>query len=234
MAETRKVAMLRSLVSLFGLLLLFACGEPVTPDARIMLMGDSLMASNRAAEKSVADSMEVLLEEAVTDRSVAGARYFYHLPISGAAGVRLTEQYRPNAWDWVVLNGGGNDLLFGCGCGACDGMLDRLVAKDGRSGAIPSFVARIRQSGAKVIYVGYLRNPGRWTPIKACGPAGNELDARLTRMAQFDVGVTFLPIADLVPRGDTSYHQLDRIHPSPKGSLAIAQRIVRQIKHRGQ
>jgi lysophospholipase L1-like esterase len=81
-----------------------------------------------------------------------------------------------------------------------------------------------------VIYVGYLRNPGTATPVKACGPAGNELDRRLGRMAALDSGVDFLAMSDLVPNGDTSFHQFDRIHPSPKGSRAIAQRIAARIK----
>ncbi|MFN7224058.1 MAG: SGNH/GDSL hydrolase family protein [Paracoccaceae bacterium] len=224
--------MIRPIAALVALALLFGCAEPV-PDgssARILVLGDSMMASNRATGQSVADVIETALQQKVIDRSVVAARYFYALPISGAAGLRLTAQYRPRDWDWVILNGGGNDLLFGCGCGFCDGVLDRLVSQDGRAGTIPAYVARIRQSGARVIYVGYLRNPGTGTPIKGCGPAGNELDRRLTRMARFDAGVTFLPMADLVPHGDTSFHQLDRIHPSVIGSRGIGTRILEEIQ----
>jgi lysophospholipase L1-like esterase len=208
------------------------CGEAVTSttQSRILVLGDSMMASNSVVNGTVADGIEAALGEEVIDRSVIGARYFYLLPLSGAAGLRLDAQYRPGKWDFVVLNGGGNDLLFGCGCGKCDGVLNRLVSPDGRTGAIPTFVAKLRASGARVIYVGYLRNPGTATPVKACGPAGNELDRRLGRMAALDSGVDFLAMSDLVPNGDTSFHQFDRIHPSPKGSRAIAQRIAARIK----
>lgn len=224
--------MVRPVIALLALILLSACGEAVgtAPEARILVLGDSMLASNRASGRAVADVMETALGEEVIDRSVVAARYFYGLPISGAAGLRLTAQYRPGPWQWVVMNGGGNDLLFGCGCGPCAGVLDRLVTQDGRAGAIPSYVARIRQSGARVIYVGYLRNPGVATVIKQCGPAGNELDRRLTAMARRDSGVTFLPMADLVPNGDRSFHQLDLIHPSFKGSEGIGKRIVAQIR----
>ena len=208
------------------------CGEAVTSttQSRILVLGDSMMASNSVVNGTVADGIEAALGEEVIDRSVIGARYFYLLPLSGAAGLRLDAQYRPGKWDFVVLNGGGNDLLFGCGCGKCDGVLNRLVSPDGRTGAIPTFVAKLRASGARVIYVGYLRNPGTATPVNACGPAGNELDRRLGRMAALDSGVDFLAMSDLVPNGDTSFHQFDRIHPSPKGSRAIAQRIAARIK----
>ena len=208
------------------------CGQATgggTQD-RILLLGDSMMASNRGSGQSVAAVVEAAVGQDVSDRSVAGARYFYNLPITGKLGLRLTEQYQKGQWSWVVLNGGGNDLLFGCGCSKCTKMLDRLVSKDGRDGAIPSFIAKIRKTGAKVIYVGYLRNPGLQSPIKACKPAGDELDKRLTRMARRDAGVTFLPMSDLVPSGDRSFQQSDLIHPSVKGSRGIGARIARVIK----
>ncbi|MGO4915010.1 SGNH/GDSL hydrolase family protein [Pseudogemmobacter sp. W21_MBD1_M6] len=226
--------MLKNLISFAALLLLTSCVEPMTgkSDARILVMGDSMMAFNGTNRQSVADAIEASLGEEVIDRAVTGARYFYYLPISGSAGVRITEQYRPGKWEWVVLNGGGNDLLFGCGCGKCDTQLDRLVSADGQRGAIPAFVSTIRASGAKVIYTGYLRNPGVQSPIKACRPVGDELDRRLGRMALRDAGVEFLSIADLVPNGDRSYHQIDLIHPSVKGSRAIGKRIARRIVSR--
>jgi lysophospholipase L1-like esterase len=212
--------------------LLLGCGEQVTSTtkSRILLLGDSMMAANQQNNASVADGIEAILGEEVIDRSVYAARYFYILPISGAAGLRLDAQYVPGKWDWVVLNGGGNDLLFGCGCGLCDGVMNRLVSADGRSGAVPGFVAKIRAGGARVLYVGYLRNPGTATPIKGCRAAGDEFDRRLTAMAALNSGVDFVALSDLVPNGDTSYHQFDRIHPSAKGSRAIAGRIAQRIK----
>lgn len=213
-------------------LFLFGCGEQIADGQRpsILIMGDSMLASNSGVNKAVGDVLETELGQEVIDRSVTGARYFYFLPITGAAGLRIPAQYRQADWDWIVMNGGGNDLLFGCGCGFCAGMLDRLVSADGRAGEIPKFVNSIRQTGARVIYLGYLRNPGTFTPIKGCRTAGDELDRRLAKMATFDKGVTFVPLADLVPKGAWDYHQLDRIHPSVKGSAAIAKRVADVIR----
>ncbi|MDO9525849.1 MAG: SGNH/GDSL hydrolase family protein [Gemmobacter sp.] len=223
--------MLKKLMSLAALLMLFGCGEAVTsaPDARILLLGDSMMASGRGNNRAVADAIETELREEVVDRSVVGARYFYYMPITGLAGLNLTAQFRQGKWDWIVLNGGGNDLLFGCGCWRCDWQIDRLISDDGLSGAIPKFVSKLRATGAQVVYVGYLRNPGIKTPIKGCGPAGNELDRRLTIMDGLDPGLHFLPMSDLVPEGDTSYHLEDLIHPSPKGSAGIGKRVAQRI-----
>lgn len=225
--------MLRALLALLSLSLLLSCGEVVTDsnkDARILLIGDSMMAANRGSGNAVANHIERRLGEEVIDRSVIAARYFYYLPLTGAAGLRLPSQYQPGEWDWVVLNGGGNDLMFGCGCGFCATMVDRLISKDGKSGAIPELVSRIRATGARVVFSGYLRNPGLYTPVRACKPFGDELDRRLARMDAADPGFFFLPMSDLVPRGDPSLHQMDMIHPSPKGSAAIAARIAATIR----
>lgn len=196
----------------------------------ILVMGDSLMASNRVKGGSVAKALGATLGARVKDRSMFGARYFHLLPISGSAGMRIDAQFRGGPWDYVVMNGGGNDLLLGCGCGACKRMLDRLVSADGRSGAIPDLVSEIRATGAKVIYTGYLRTPGVTSPVESCGPLGDKMDLRLAAMAAAIEGVTFVRLADLVRQdGDTSYHAIDLIHPSIKGSRAIAARVAAAI-----
>lgn len=198
----------------------------------VLVMGDSLMASNRLKGASVAKALSKALETPVEDNAMFGARYFYILPISGSAGMRIDAQFRGGPWDYVVMNGGGNDLLFGCGCTACNRMMDRLISADGRSGAIPDLVAEIRATGAKVIYTGYLRTPGVTSPVEGCGPLGDKMDRRLASMAARDDGVTFLPLSDLVQKdGDTSFHSLDLIHPSVKGSRAIAARIKALIEN---
>lgn len=228
--------MLRPLIALLSLLLLSGCGEVVTSstkDARILLMGDSMMAANRGSGRSVAHGIERQLGEEVIDRSVYAARMIYILPISGAAGLSIPAQQQKGNWDWVVLNGGGNDLVFGCICGRCDGMVDRLISADATAGAIPALVSRIRKTGAKVVWAGYLRNPGLFTPIRSCKVYGDELDRRLARLDARDPGMIFLPMSDVVPTGDPSLHQADMVHPSPKGSAAIAARIAAAIRANG-
>ena len=164
------------------------------------------------------------------DRSVSGARFLYALPISGSAGLNIASQYRDGDWDWIVLNGGGNDIWMGCGCGHCAGRIDRLITSDGRKGRIPATVSDLRATGAQVIFVGYMRTPGVQSPIEGCADEGDEMDRRLSRLAALDRGVHFLPLADLVPEGDRSYHGIDLIHPSPKASAAIGGRVAAIIR----
>ncbi|MEM0947831.1 MAG: SGNH/GDSL hydrolase family protein [Pseudomonadota bacterium] len=212
--------------------MLAGCGEVQTrgDGSRILAMGDSLLAWHGATGHAVSDRLEHHLGEPVIDRSVVGARMIYHLPVSGAMGLSIPQQYRADRWDWVVLNGGGNDLWLGCGCTACDHRLNKMITKDGQGGEIPHLVRRMREMGSRVLFVGYLRSPGFGSPIEHCRNEGAAFDARLAAMAKADPGVEFLSLADLVPEGDKSYHALDRIHPSRKGSEAIARRIADVIR----
>lgn len=211
---------------------LWACTEPVPSSgtARIIATGDSMLAWNAASNRSVVDALEQRLGARIVDRSVVGARYHYVLPISGSLGVRIGAQYVSNTWDWAVMNGGGNDLWLGCGCRKCEAQLDRLISEDGTSGTVFQAVQKARADGAKVAYVGYLRTPGQPSVIDHCRAWGDRYEARLERMAARDPGITFVSVADVVPNGDLSFHDVDRIHPSPKGSAAIAARIAAVIR----
>lgn len=211
-----------------ALAVLLGCAEPVpsTGQARIIATGDSLLAWNAASNRSVVRALEKRLGANVVDRSVVGARYHYVLPVSGSLGLRIGSQYAAGRWDWAIMNGGGNDLWLGCGCRRCDAQLNRLISPDGTSGTVVETVRRARADGARVIYVGYLRTPGQPSMIDHCRDIGDAYEARLARMAERDAGITFISVADLVPHGDLSFHATDRVHPSPKGSAAIAARIA--------
>ena len=225
--------MLRQMKWAAGLMLalLAGCGElqGTGEQARILAMGDSMLAWNGTAHQSVSFAIEQELGEPVVDRSVSGAHVLYALPVSGAMGMKISKQYVQGKWDWIVLNGGGNDMWLGCGCARCDTRIDRMISADGKSGAIAEHVAQLRATGAQVVYVGYLRSPGRNSPIEHCRDEGDKFDSRIARMAAADPGVHFISLADLVPYGDRSYHAFDMIHPSVKGSAAIGRRVARTI-----
>ncbi len=214
------------------LFLLSACGDtvPEGQSARILAMGDSLLAWHSLAGKSISDTVSRELQEPVVDRSVSAARILYKLPVSGAAGMNIGKQYTPGEWDWVIVNGGGNDLWLGCGCFACDRKMNRLISSDGRTGAIPAMLIGLRETGAKVIYVGYLRSPGVGSLIEHCRDEGNELEARIARLASQEEGIFFLSNKDLVPYGDRSYHAADMIHPSVKASHEIGRKVAQIIQ----
>ncbi|WP_164726946.1 SGNH/GDSL hydrolase family protein [Shimia sediminis] len=200
------------------------------PRPRILAMGDSMMAWHNVSGRSIPQVISNELGEPVVSQAIGGARIIYNLPISGAMGMKITNQYRKGDWDWIVVNGGGNDLWLGCGCTACDKRLNRMISDDGKKGVVPGMVSNLRQSGARVIYVGYLRSPGVGSVIDSCRPAGDEFEARIEAMSKLDKGLYFVSIADLVPHGDRSFHGVDMIHPSVKGSAAIGKRLAEVIK----
>lgn len=205
--------------------------EPAAPTGpRILVMGDSFLASNRWFGGSVGQRLRKYLDADVLNMPVPGARIIYNLPITGALGMDIRQQYRKGDWDWIILNGGGNDLWLGCGCNKCDRKLDRLIRADGRAGEIPHLVNRLRGTGAEVIYLGYLTSPGLNSPIESCQDEGAVLDARLRVLADLMPNLTYISNADLVPEGDKSFHTWDRVHPSPKGSDEVARRVISVIK----
>ncbi|WP_235857895.1 SGNH/GDSL hydrolase family protein [Marimonas lutisalis] len=222
---------LRALIAAIAFLALPAAVQASDqPGPRILVIGDSLLASHRISERNVGSRLARYLRAQVDDHAVAGARMIYNLPLTGAMGLSIPRQYRKGDWDWVVMNGGGNDLWLGCGCHACDHKLDRLIAENGRRGSIPSLVQKIRRSsGARILIVGYLRSPGFSSPIESCKDEGDELEARIARLAEIDPNVHFHSLTDLVPEGDLSFHAVDRIHPSLKASDAIARRLAQVI-----
>lgn len=228
--------MTRVFLCLFAALFALAgCGETISSgggDARILAMGDSMLAWHSSSNRSISDEIERDLGEPVVDRSVVGARMIYELPVSGAMGMNISKQYKPGAWDWVIVNGGGNDLWLGCNCSRCDHKMDKMISKDGSSGEIPALVRKVRATGARVVYLGYLRSPGMGSPIEHCRDEGDELDRRLTAMARGDEGVTFVSLAKLVPYGDHSYHALDMVHPSMKASAKIGAMVAQIIQNK--
>ena len=219
------------MIRIAALILTVLLSAPAQAEApRVLVIGDSLLSWHSATGKSVAGRLEGLLGGEVKDRSVGGARLIYNLPVTGALGLSIPKQFRKvdrkAGWDWVVVNGGGNDLWFGCGCQKCDRKLRKLISEDGQRGAIPKLVERLRAGGAKVLWVGYLRSPGVDSPIDSCRDEGDILEARIETLADGDEGMVFLSLADMVPDGDKSFHGIDMIHPSRKASLAIARRIA--------
>jgi hypothetical protein len=216
-------------ITLYILIGVFLASLARADTPRVLAIGDSLMAFHSTSGRSISDYLGRALGIEVRDHSIVGAHMVYKLPLSGAMGMSIPMQFR-GEWDWVVMTGGGNDLWLGCGCHRCDRRMDKLIARDGTRGEIPKLMAKIRQSGAQVVYVGYLRSPELGSPIEHCKDEGDELEARVSALAARVEGVHYVSIQDLVQPGDRSFFALDRIHPSAKASRHIAARVAALIK----
>lgn len=186
----------------------------------VLILGDSIMAWNEARGTSVADVVAAKLDVTVVSSAVPGARVL-------AASDAVPDQYRAGTWSWVVVQGGGNDLVEGCGCGACDPQLDRLVAPDGATGAIADLVARIRADGPAVLLWSYYAMPADAPfPFGRCNDELVEMRVRLERLAARHDRVIVLDGRDVVQPERTWLYDRDRVHPSPAGSRAIGERLA--------
>lgn len=215
---------MRHAILIFALCVLSACGRGVPNDARIVVAGDSVMAWNRVEGGSVADRLSNRLGVPVGDVSLPFARV-----TGGRPGpMSIPNQVSGLAPDWIVLNGGANDLRASCGCTGCDAILDRLISADGRSGAIPDLVGRLREAGAQVIWADYYTSP--IYAGTACTAPYDTLSARLGRMAARDEGLRLVDMASVLPSSDRSLFASDRLHPSAKGSDRIAGLIAEAVR----
>ena len=173
------------------------------------------MAWNRIEGASVADGLQARLGEPVGDVSLPLAQV-----IGGRGALNIPAQLDGLRVDWVVLNGGANDLSGSCGCRGCGPVLDRLISADGRQGAIPALVADLRGRGTQVIWADYYTSP-KYAGT-TCEAPYRVLETRLGRMAASDGGVTLVDMDDVLRSDDLSLFDSDRTHPSQRGAARIA------------
>lgn len=193
----------------------------------VLVMGDSVMAWNRSAGASIGDALGRRLGRRVVNASVPGAQV--EAGVFGFA-LNIGRQYRRGDWDWVVLNGGANDLFRRCGCRqGCETVLDGLIAADGRRGRIATLAARLRGEGAQLMYVGYYGPSGRGGAFDACTDELLELDRRVARMADIVPGIHFVDAGQAISSADPTDYASDNIHPGPRGSARIATLVARGI-----
>lgn len=208
-------------------------GAAQREDAKILAIGDSLMAWHSVSAASIAHVVGKELNEPVINRAMGGAKIIHALPITGALGMKIASQFSSASKerkDWVIMTGGGNDLVLGCGCNKCDRRMHRMIGPRGQAGEIPRLIAKIRKTGARVVYIGYLRSPGVDSVVDACLPLGNTLETRLSQMAAQDDGVFFVSLEGMTKHGDRSMHGVDMVHPSLKASRTIGKRVAQLIR----
>ena len=195
--------------------------------ARIVAIGDSIMAWNREAGASIPDVVGAQLSAEVDNRAVGGAIF-----LDDNEGIPA--QYVSDAWSWLLLDGGGNDVNDGCGCDDCAVLLDRLLSIDGQTGAIAAFIDQVRATGVKVAFVGYYKLPsGAQFGFDRCGDELATMRARATRMAASREGVIFVDATQAVRATDLPLYDNDLVHPSVAGSAAVGQLVADRVRAAG-
>ncbi len=190
--------------------LLTGCGEQVSRDekARVLAMGDSMLAWHRAEGKSIIQTVEERLDEEVVDRSVVGAQFTYFLPISGALGMNIGKQYRPGKWDWVILNGGA--MIFGfpaVASNATGWSISWFERPEDRKGC------RHHSQAPRRRIPGHLRRlsaqPGVNSLVDHCKDEDIGVQISDRGIRREGSGVHYLQVSGLVPAGDAAF-----MHPT--------------------
>lgn len=198
-------------------------------EANVLAVGDSVLAWNAGECQSVIDHLALTRGAAAINRSVSGATL---LPSDNAS---IPTQYVEGEWDWVVIDGGGNDLNSRCDCGACDAVLDDLVSEDGSTGAMAQLVDRALDDGARVLLLGYYDLPdGALWGFDDCDAPFDELDARYEALAAQREGVLFFPLEQVVTPADEEAYAFDKVHPSTEGSRRIGEALAAVIEASGE
>ena len=188
----------------------------------ILTIGDSIFDYN-VCSGSIAETLARTLDREVIDVSIGGATFL-------DAGEGIPGQYFAADWSWLVFDGGGNDLLdTGCVGDRARRVLDRLIAADGRSGAMVDFARTRAAEGMRVMMMGYyVVRPGG-APA-ACIEMIGELAARQQQAAERSEGVYFFDSRNVIDAGDAGNYDPDGLHPSPQGSAHIGQGIAEAIR----
>jgi lysophospholipase L1-like esterase len=213
------------------LCLVASCGLPVRPSGGdILVIGDSVMAWNRSAGADIGSVLAAELDREVVSRAALGAQVRAG-GLGALGGLSIPDQMPDGSWNWIVMNGGANDLGFSCGCTRCEAEIDRLISMDGTTGAIPDLIARARAKGAQVLWVGYYRAPESRS-FRGCRPGLVELERRIAVHVRTAKGVFFVDSEDALDPGNPALLAADRTHPSVEGSAVIGRFLAREIATR--
>jgi len=207
--------------------------QPPAPAANsgpILAIGDSILKWNAEVDSAIPDVLGQTLKRPVTNSAVSGAHLSLPEPNADQPTYDIRQQYQPQDWDWVVMNGGANDLAGNCACETCSPLIDDMIGEDGLSGEIPDFARQVTATGSKLMYVGYYAMPS--DARFGFDQCNDELDAHNTRLAKMAAAlpnIWFVSAAAVVSPQDLNAYDADRVHPSAAGSQQIGQHIAEAI-----
>lgn len=211
--------------TLCSLAFLAGCGlAPQQEDGDIVVIGDSVLAWNQGG---VGREIGFELGRNVVTRATLGARVRAS-PAARLVGLSVPHQLSAGNWNWIVINGGANDLASSCGCANCDDVINALISADGETGSIPDLISQARQTGARVVWLGYYQAPES-SSFKGCRSGLVEMESRIQTYAKSRSGVFFIDAENVFDANDPSLLAGDKTHPSPEGSRILGSFLARAI-----
>ncbi|MBX2803652.1 MAG: SGNH/GDSL hydrolase family protein [Myxococcales bacterium] len=199
--------------------------------ATVYAVGDSILEWNLRGGDSIPQVAAAELTRGAYNAAVSGARVLGDPPT-------IDEQYETKDWDWVIVNGGGNDLNEDCDCDGCDDVLDDLVTADTGFGDQVDLVERIQADGAQVVILGYYELPSfddvdEDGPFAKCADELATLSQRQQGLASRLDGVWFADGRNAVRSSDDALFDNDQLHPSRAGSQRLGELVASVIGEAG-
>ncbi|SDW92444.1 SGNH/GDSL hydrolase family protein [Litoreibacter albidus] len=199
------------------------------PKDDILVIGDSMLEWQSFKRASIPHVLAKETKRRVENRAASGAKLY----LTGAQGNSrsvIPAQYTKGDWNWVVVNGGANDLLVKCGCNRCNKVLDKLITKDGKAGILPDLAARIRKDGPKVILLAYYEGNQRPNLFSRCERVVRELTDRQRALAARLEGVELVRSKPAINPANRSHFALDGVHLSRKGARRVGILLARSLE----
>lgn len=220
-----------TLICCLTLIAFLSAGWPSQATAeqrRVLVVGDSLLDWHRIRGTSIPQVLARQTGWDVTNRAATGAKMYLTGAETNPRSV-IPTQFKDGDWDFVLINGGANDLLTKCGCRRCNKVISGLISKDGKSGIIPDLVRRAQGTGAKVVMVGYIGNP-RSNLFSGCKDDVLEMVRRQKILAKRSRGVSYFSTREVVEINKRSSFSLDGFHPSQKSTRRIGAYLAAALK----
>ena len=201
-------------------------------DIRILAIGDSIFDSVPGGQ----DIPEVLGRELninVLNNAHGGAQLVLEQDEQNEWGAMMDirNQYITGDWDWIVMDGGGNDLNDDCSCGECDAVLNEIITADGQSGALPEAVQQMATGDTKIMFMMYYNLPeGAEFGFNRCEEWHQTYEDRLRRMGEGNQSVFIVDASDVVKATDLQYFQEDLVHPSQEGAEVLGAYLAEKIR----
>ncbi|PTX55755.1 lysophospholipase L1-like esterase [Litoreibacter ponti] len=215
-----------------GLLLSLALlGMSASAQAKqdILVIGDSMLEWQKIFNASIPDVLARETERAVDNRAASGAKFYLSGAGTNPRSV-IPAQYEAGDWNWVLVNGGANDLLTKCGCRKCDAVLDRLISRDGQRGIVPDLVRKIRADGPRVMMVAYYEGNARRNLFSRCAAPLREMVQRQLKLARAERGIEMVRIKSAINPKNRSHFAIDGIHLSRKGTNRVGILLARTLE----
>ena len=203
-------------------------GHAADAPRTVLVVGDSLLDWHRTKGNAIPQVLARQTGWQVRSRAASGAKMYLTGAEENPRSV-IPAQYEKGAWDWVVINGGANDLLTKCGCSRCEKVISGILSKDGKTGIMADLVKRARGDGAQVVMVGYIGNP-RLNLFSGCRDDVLELVRRQKLLAARDRGVSYFSTRSVVEIKKRASFALDGIHPSQRSTKRIGAYLAHRLK----